>query len=176
MPNAPETRRYDRHSGTSKIDAQRQMINLFDFPSLYDLGEIAAEALKAPGSRGRRSHYPATVLLAVAVAARATASLPEACRLLRGQTWEECRKRYYAFTEGHLPDTPPSRDAVFYFMEKLADNDEVRARLHEHSSAPPSASRATSATFARGSSRTGPHRTHGTPSTATAPTSRPTAT
>lgn len=134
MPNAPETRRYDRHSGTSKIDAQQQMINLFEFPSLYDLGKVANDALKTPGSRGRRSHYPATALLAVAVAARATASLPEACRLLRGQAWEECRKRYDAFRErddAPLPTTPPSRDAVFYFMEKLADNDEVRARLHE---------------------------------------------
>lgn len=130
MPHAKETRRYDAHSGSFKDDAQQQMINLFAFPGLYDLAAVAQNAMRSPASRGRRAHYPAAALLATATAGRATASLPEACKLLRGGTWESCRHQYRLFTGEELPDMPPSRDAVVYFMDKLADNAEVRGEMH----------------------------------------------
>jgi hypothetical protein len=69
-----------RRAGTAKRWEPQQVADLFAFPGIYDLAPVADKAMRQPGSKGRRAHYPAAALLAMTAAARATGSLPEACR------------------------------------------------------------------------------------------------
>lgn len=118
-----------RRSGTSKTWEPQQIAELFAFPGLYDLAPIAEKAMRQPGSKGRRAHYPAAALLAMTAAARATGSLAEACRAA-AEVWTRCCDAYRAMTGEELPARAPSRDAVVYFMEKLAATPKTLAEMH----------------------------------------------
>lgn len=119
-----------RRAGTTKTWEPQQVADLFAFPGIYDLAPIVEKAMRQPGSKGRRAHYPAAAALAMTAAARATGSLPEACRAA-AQVWAQCRGSYRAMTGDELTELPPSRDAVVHFMERLAASPQVLAAVHE---------------------------------------------
>jgi hypothetical protein len=132
MPNAPETARNDQ-TGSSRPENIDQVLALFSFPALYDLGKIATTAMAAPGSRGRRP-YPPTALLAAAACARIAGSTAGGLKILRRpDVWEECRRRYLRMTHGQiLPATPPNREQVDYFRERILNNPAVIDLLDTH--------------------------------------------
>ncbi|MFY0409025.1 hypothetical protein [Solicola sp. PLA-1-18] len=128
MPYARQTKRSD-NAGTSKIVDPEQLKNLFRFPTLYALGDLVTEALTRHG-RGRKP-YPYTALLIIVVAARVTASLPEALKMLRDPAlWEECSDRYASYTGGQrLPMNPPTRAQVTFFRDQITTHPTLLADL-----------------------------------------------
>src|SRR6478609_4584866 len=104
MPYAIETEGYDR-SGTNRIGEREQMLDLFRFAPLYQLGETIEAVLeqsRKAGSgrgRGRRSSFPATLQLGLLVSARAYTSVPRVVRALADEgTWRQIRERYFSGT------------------------------------------------------------------------------
>jgi hypothetical protein len=139
MPNAPQTRRKDS-AGTSKTEKSQQIVDLFGFVGLHQLGTVADCLLAGPGRKGNRSPYPATALLATIAAARAAGSQAEALKIMRKpHTWRECRNNYYKASrrlspdgEGvWLPATPPNRDQVRYVRNLLIANESVLDGLQQ---------------------------------------------
>ncbi|GAA4722350.1 hypothetical protein GCM10025782_20380 [Pedococcus ginsenosidimutans] len=130
MPNAPQTRRQDA-AGTSKIVDTRQIVNLFAFPALYDLGNILGPHLRQPGARGRKPSYGSDALLAATSVARIAGSTSEGLKLLREPAvWDECRATYATMTHGRvLPATAPNREQVQYFRDRISRTPQAMAAL-----------------------------------------------
>src|SRR6478609_399908 len=126
MPYAIETEGYDR-SGTNRIGEREQMLDLFRFAPLYQLGETIEAVLeqsRKAGSgrgRGRRSSFPATLQFGLLVSARAYTSVPRVVRALADDgTWRQIRERYFSATGQQLPLRPPNRDQLDHFKERIS--------------------------------------------------------
>lgn len=116
MPIAPQHRRKDP-AGTSKATDSRQVIDLFGFIGIHQLGSVLS-CMSREGGKGRRSSYPPTVLFACLVAARVATSQAEALKITRTH-WEECRTRYSSRCGVALPRVPPNYEQVKYFRKQL---------------------------------------------------------
>ena len=130
MPYAPETRRKTT-TGTSKSSSTQEIIDLFGFTGLHQLGQVLDGVLAQPGSTGQRSSYPATALLATCAAARAAHSRAAALKILsHRETWEACRASYAKYSNGVLlPHRAPTYDQIRYFRELVTQDPMVMSRL-----------------------------------------------
>ena len=115
-----------RETGTTRRANAVQMIDLFAFPALTNLGRVLDEDAAYRDQRGRRSYYSDRVLLAVTACARITGSTASALSALREPgVWQACRAADFAITGRPMADTPPTRDHVDHFRAKItrADKD-----------------------------------------------------
>lgn len=121
MPYAPETRRRDR-AGTSKISDLDQLVDLFWFPTIYQLGEVIEPALDRTRTRGRRPSYSASCLLATVAGSRIFASAAEALKTMANPViWEQCAQGYLELSGEPLPTVAPSYDQVQHFRQRLLE-------------------------------------------------------
>ncbi|WP_277454096.1 hypothetical protein [Janibacter sp. DB-40] len=130
MPYAPETRRKSL-TGTSKASKTQEIVDLFGFAGLHQLGMALDDLMARPGQRGQHSSYPATALLAATAAARAAHSRAGALKILsHRETWERCRANYAKYSNGvRLPHRAPTYDQIDYFRGLLTEDPQVMARL-----------------------------------------------
>ena len=84
----------------------RQVIDLFGFIGLHQIGSVLS-CLILIGGKGRRLSYPPTALFVCLVAARVATSQAEALKIIRAN-WEECRTRYFNRCGVMLPRVPPT--------------------------------------------------------------------
>ncbi|MCR6491436.1 hypothetical protein [Cellulomonas sp. P24] len=111
-----------RTTGTSRRADVEQIVDLFQYPGLIDLGRtLDASDASRRGPQGRKTHYPARLLLAAAATARVTGSLSSAITTLAdGDTWERCCAAYARLPEAEpVADLPPTRDHVMHLQSKI---------------------------------------------------------
>lgn len=114
-----------RNSRPDKDLARKQIVDLFAFPAVYDLGR-ALDGLYRRGVRGAKTPFDGAVMIIVKAAYRAGCSALEAHRLLAdADTWQQCAIRYEAMTDKRLPAAPPTRDQVEHFWERVAQQVDV---------------------------------------------------
>lgn len=116
-----------RSSVSQQLRVKNSMIDTieacFAFPALFNLsGALAA----VRGSRrGPRPQYPDICMLAVLAAARAVGGVQPVVRELSAKdsrAWRACAALLAtADSEIRLPNTPPTRDQVVTFQERIAD-------------------------------------------------------
>lgn len=131
MPYSPDTIK-SKASGAVKDAAATEIVNLFGFVGLHEMAAAVEPVLARAGQRGRRSPYPAVVLLAMLVAARVTGSISSAvAALAEPDLWQRCTRAYYrrAGEGATLPDRAPDRHAVNYFKQLITANEEHLRRI-----------------------------------------------
>jgi hypothetical protein len=144
MPINPFARSRSTLTGGSKMTPGDQIVALFGFVGLHELGTVflaaergTAEAVtsvqplysrcemrsKPQRRRGRKAGYPPLALLAVIAAGRSTGSLTSALALLHDDPslWERCVEAFEQRAGLWLPPVPPTRDQVVYFRDQLAE-------------------------------------------------------
>ncbi|NKY38153.1 hypothetical protein [Cellulomonas septica] len=120
---AAATSRTKASRSTPTRDERSRIVDLFAFPALANLAVVLADARADMSSRGRRSPYSDTCLLAVAACARITGSTASALNLLSSDEdlWQRCRAAFERVHGETLPTTAPDRDRVNYLRKKITD-------------------------------------------------------
>ena len=105
MPYAEETR--GKNGRPSKFDLNTEMLHLFEFPAVYDLGKMAAEAwAREPDAKGTKDYYGGIMAVICEGVIRITGSVNGALQLTAfGDNWQECAARFEAFTKQVLAST-----------------------------------------------------------------------
>ncbi len=132
MPHAKETLQV-RSDGTTRASTIREIANLFAFTGLHDLGPALERVWAGEGQRGRRSPFPATVMLAMLAAARVTGSISSAVALVsEPEVWQRCVLAYERRDrDSRLPARAPNRDQVTYFKRLLVEEPAHLGRIRQ---------------------------------------------
>lgn len=129
MTNALSTRGSTVH-GSSKVVNGQQIADLALLPSLYDedLGAVLSSVMPAT-SGGTFDRYPLNVSFLIGgPAARITASLPEAAKLVHRSEWPNIRRNHERMGCGRLPTDAPAYEHTDRLVQRLsADADAMSA-------------------------------------------------